>query len=69
VVAFIEIHPALDQSLGPYYTGLSNAALIRQQNGKPRRYVLDRAYRVEVPVKVQAGGLTWLVIQPDGAGS
>ena len=46
-----------------YYTGLTNTALIREQDGKPQRYVLDRAYRVEVPVKVPAGGLTWLVIQ------
>ena len=46
-----------------YYTGLTSAALIRERDGKPQRYVLDRAYRVEVPVKVQARGLTWLVIQ------
>jgi hypothetical protein len=45
-----------------YYTGLSNTALIREQDGKPRRYVLDRAYRVELPVKVPARGMTWLVI-------
>jgi len=52
-----------------YYTGLTEAASIRERDGRPQRYVLDRAYRVEVPVKVQARGLTWLVIQPDGAGS
>jgi hypothetical protein len=46
-----------------YYTGLTRTALIREQEGKPQRYVLDREYRVEVPVKVPARGLTWLVIQ------
>ncbi len=46
-----------------YYSGLTNAANIREQDGKPRRYVLDRAYRVEVPVKVPARGMTWLVIE------
>jgi hypothetical protein len=46
-----------------YYTGLTDSALIREQDGKPRRYKLDRAYRVEVPVTVPAHGRTWLVIQ------
>jgi len=46
-----------------YYTGLARTALIREQEGKPQRYVLDREYRVEVPVRVPARGLTWLVIQ------
>jgi hypothetical protein len=46
-----------------YYTGLSDTALIREQEGKSQRYTLDRAYRVEVPVTVPAHGLTWLVIQ------
>jgi len=46
-----------------YYTGLTGTALIREQEGKPQRYPLDRAYRVEVPVTVPPHGLTWLVIQ------
>ncbi len=46
-----------------YYTGLTREAFIRQEDGNPRRYVLDRGYRVEVPVRVPARGLTWLVIQ------
>jgi hypothetical protein len=63
------IYNPLDQevrksiALPLYYTGLTKAALIREQDGKPRRYVLDRAYRVEVPVRVPARGLVWLVIQ------
>jgi len=50
-------------SLPLYYTGLTGAARIRQQDGSPRRYVLDRGYRVEVPVKVPANGMTWLVVE------
>jgi len=63
------IYNPLDQEIGKtvtlplYYTGLAKSALIREQEGKPRRYDLDRKYRVEVPVKVPARGLTWLVIQ------
>ncbi len=46
-----------------YYTGLINAALVREQNGKPKRYQLDRAFNVLVPVKVPAGGRIWLTIE------
>ena len=46
-----------------YYTGLTKLALIREQDGKPQRYILDRGYRVEVPVRAPPRGLTWLVIQ------
>ena len=46
-----------------YYTGLTEIASIREQEGTPRRYRLDRSYRVEVPVKVPARGMTWLVIE------
>lgn len=46
-----------------YYTGLTKTALIREQDGGSRRYVLDRAYRVEVPVTVPARGTQYLIIQ------
>ena len=46
-----------------YYTGLTNVALIREQNGKPKRYKLDRAFSVRVPVKVPASGRTWLTVE------
>ena len=46
-----------------YYTGLTRVANIREQEGKPRRYTLDREYRVNVEVRVPARGLTWLVIE------
>ncbi len=50
-------------SLPLYYTGLTNAALIREQNGKPKRCKLDRAFSVRVPVKVPADGRMWLAVE------
>ena len=32
-----------------YYMGLTETASIREQEGKPRQYRVDRNYRVEVP--------------------
>lgn len=46
-----------------YYTGLTGAALVREQEGKPKRYKLDREYRIRVPVKIPAGGRTWLTVE------
>jgi hypothetical protein len=46
-----------------YYTGLTSVALIREQDGKPKRCKLDRAYTVRVPVKVPASGRTWLTVE------
>lgn len=46
-----------------YYTGLTEAALVRIEDGKPQRYVLDREYRVRVPIKVPANGRTWLTVE------
>jgi hypothetical protein len=46
-----------------YYTGLTTAARIREQEGKAGRYPLDRQYQVEVPLKVPPRSMTWLVIE------
>ncbi|MCE5310986.1 MAG: hypothetical protein LLG20_25370 [Acidobacteriales bacterium] len=46
-----------------YYTGLTTAARIREQEGPTRRYALDRQSRVEVPVKLGPGVVTWLVVE------
>jgi hypothetical protein len=46
-----------------YYTGLTSVAHTREQEGKARRYAMDRGYRVEVEVKVAARGMSWLVIE------
>jgi hypothetical protein len=46
-----------------YYTGLSRTAVVRERDGKPRRYRLDRGYAIDVPVTIAAGGYTWLLIE------
>jgi hypothetical protein len=45
-----------------YYTGLTESATIREQEGPAKPYKLDRDYNVHVPVSIPAGGYTWLVI-------
>ena len=46
-----------------YYTGLTDVALIRQQDGKPKRYKLERDFTVRVAVKIPAAGRTWLTAE------
>ena len=46
-----------------YYTGLTDTAKIRQEEGPSRRYRLDRQYNVPIDVSVAAGGVTWYVIE------
>lgn len=46
-----------------YYTGLTQTARIREQEGKAREYHLNRKAEVEVALSVPARGLTWLVIE------
>jgi hypothetical protein len=45
-----------------YYTGLTGAALVRDRDGAPRKYALDRQYDVEVTVSIPANGYTWLTV-------
>ncbi len=46
-----------------YYTGLTETARIRQQDGPPQVYRLDREYNIAVPIKVAAKSITWLVVE------
>lgn len=46
-----------------YYTGLTNAALVHEQDGPSKRYELDRAHRIHVPVKISPHGRTWLTVE------
>ena len=49
-----------------YYTGLTESAKIRERDGQPVVYQLDRQYKVTVPVKLAPHGVTWLLIErPD----
>ena len=46
-----------------YYTGLTEEAHVRERDGEPKRYELNRHYEVTVPVEVPSRGVTWLVIE------
>jgi hypothetical protein len=46
-----------------YYTGLADAALIREQDNPPVSYNIDRNYRAWLPVKIPPRGLTWFIIE------
>lgn len=46
-----------------YYTGLTEQACIREQEGDSVKYQLDRNYEVELIVKIPAKGYTWYVIE------
>ncbi len=48
-----------------YYTGLTDTAMVREQEGESVRYELDREYSIRVPVNVAAGDFTWLVVESD----
>jgi hypothetical protein len=46
-----------------YYTGLQDVAMIREREGQPVRYELDREHNVTVPLRIPARGMTWLFIE------
>ena len=48
-----------------YYTGLSEIAKIREKEGEPKRYKIDRDYNVEIPIEMEAKSVSYLVIEPE----
>ena len=56
-----EVRETLDIPL--YYTGLTEAAQIREQEGVAKTYRLDREYKVKLPVTMPANGYTWVGIE------
>ncbi len=46
-----------------YYTGLTEAAWIREREESPKKYILDREYRVSLSVRLPARGFTWFVAE------
>ncbi len=46
-----------------YYTGLTNAARVRERDGDGGMYELDRSHRIYVPVKISPHGRTWLTVE------
>ncbi|MCP5537519.1 MAG: LamG domain-containing protein [Akkermansiaceae bacterium] len=46
-----------------YYTGLTDTASIRREEGKATRHTLKRDYSVDIKVTLPANGYTWLIIE------
>jgi hypothetical protein len=46
-----------------YYTGLTETAMIRREEGQPVPYKLDRGYHVEVNLEMGPTSATWFVIE------
>jgi hypothetical protein len=67
--AFAMIHNPLDVAVERevpiplYYAGVDKTAWIREQNGRLKKYALDRQFRAWVPVKIPAKSRTWLVVE------
>ena len=51
--------------LSLYYTGLSEIAKVREEEGAPKHYKIDRDYNVEIPIKMEAKSVSYLVIEPE----
>jgi hypothetical protein len=54
---------ACDWTLPLYYTGLTDKARVREQDGPTRTYRLDRACRISVPVRLAPHARTWFTIE------
>ena len=46
-----------------YYTGLKDAAKMRERQGEWKTVKLDRRFNVDLPVKIEAQGMSWFAIE------
>ena len=46
-----------------YYTGPTATARIREQEGQPQTYQLDRGFNVRVPLTIPTNGYSWFIIE------
>lgn len=56
-----EIRQTLELPL--YYTGLTETAKIREQEGPAKAYALDRDSKVKLPVAIPANGYSWFIVE------
>ena len=52
-----------DLTVPLYYTGLSSSARIREQDGPPQTYQLDRECNARLPLTIPANGFSWFIIE------
>ncbi len=46
-----------------YYTGLTDTASIRREEGPTRQYKLDRQHNVDIDIEIQPHSATWFIIE------
>ncbi|MDD6784534.1 MAG: hypothetical protein PUD79_08310 [Prevotellaceae bacterium] len=46
-----------------YYTGLTNKAKVREQEGKIKTYRLNEKQEIQLTITIPASGYTWYVIE------
>jgi hypothetical protein len=46
-----------------YYTGLSNSAVISENDAPFRKYIVTKDHTVTIPVKVEANSQSWYIIK------
>ncbi len=65
LVVFNPLKTPVTRTLKPnlYYTGLSDTAQIRQEEGRAKNHSLDRDYTVSIQVELPAQSHTWFVIE------
>jgi len=49
-----------------YYTGLTENARVREQEGEFRTFQLNRGYEIKIPVEIRENGFSWFVIEGGG---
>lgn len=54
-----------DLTLPLYYTGLTKKAVLREQGGEARTCRLSRDYKITVPVRLAAKGITWFIVEEE----
>ena len=46
-----------------YYTGLEKVARVREQEGRSKKYKLERDYSVTLKITIPAKGYTWYIVE------
>jgi hypothetical protein len=62
----IDVEVTRTLSLPLYYTGLDGSALIREQEGSPRKCSLNHKFEANVTLTIGKQGATWLTIEAAG---
>jgi hypothetical protein len=50
-------------TINVYYTGLDRSASVSENDGKSKRYLINRDYEITIPVTVEANSESWYIIK------